>query len=388
MMLKKGALSAKLLKMLLAVPFILLASEASAIEGVTFSGYMTMKGTYTNAKSVSASEAVKYNDGLYTDEFAWDTHGNHIGLQANAEVNKKLKAVLEMQAHGGDEGYGINMQWAYGDYELNDNFTVRFGRMKGPFYMVSEYTEVGYAYPWVSPPQALYSTNPMTHMVGLDLLFNTSSRGVDYLLEVYSTGGKHKAVALPNFVDSSANTGGLKKGDTVNFETHNMIGFNALIDFGSVSFRAGYFDTKVDVPAFNLQNEGGKFMGLGMIVDWSSWLLYAEYIDRDTTPNLQAAFPDARAAYVTLGRRFGTYLPYLTYSMLTKGKDKSPYALMETSVALGLRYDIGDASALKLEAMQVRPQSESGDIGTYGLFYAPIQNNTATVFTISYDMVF
>ena len=386
-MMNKGALSASAQKLLFAVSFIFLSSQVHAIEGITFSGYMTMKGTTTNAKSVSASKPVKYNDGLYTNEFQWDTHGNHIGLQANADVNKKLKAVLEMQAHGGDEAYGVNIQWAYGDYEVNDNFTVRFGRMKGPFYMVSEYTEVGYAYPWVSPPQELYSTNPMRYMVGLDLLFNTSSRGIDYLFEIYTTGAKHKAVVLPNVIDDGA-ASGLSKGDTVNFTTHNMVGFNASIDFGSVSFRAGYFDTKVDVPSFNLVDEGGRFMGLGMIVDWSSWVLYAEYIDRDTTPNLAAAFPDARSAYVTLGRRFGAYLPYLTYSILTKGKDKSKYALMETSAALGLRYDLSEASALKFEAMQVRPQSETGDVGTYGLFYSPIQNDTATVFTVSYDMVF
>jgi len=364
-------------------------NSAHALGNIEFSGYMSLKGTYTDAKNAAGyTDPIKYANGFATDKLDWDTHGNYIGLQANAELSSELSATIEFQALGGHEKYAVDMQWAYVGYAINDDLNLRAGRVKGPFYMVSEYQEIGYAYPWIAPPQEVYVTNPMRHMVGLDMVYNTNVDGIDYLFEIYTSSGKHEATALPNFVDSSANTMGLKKGASIGFQTNNMVGFNATVGTGAVSFRAGYFDTKVDIPSFGKFNETGRFGGIGLIVDWRNIVIYSEYINRDTSPGLAAAFPDAIAGYFTLGYRFGDFLPHVTYSAMDKGKDKSAFARKQSSVTLGLRYDVGDTSAIKFEASQVTPDSDPGDIGKYGVFDSPIKGDSANTFAVSLDVIF
>jgi len=356
-----------------------------AEESITFSGYMTLKGTYTDAVT-DGGTGTKYGNGYASENVDFDTHGNHVGLQASAQVTDDLDMTMVLQAHGGHEKYAVKVEWVYASYAMTDDYTLRVGRIKGPFFMVSEYKEVGYAYPWVTPPQEVYSTNPIEGVSGLNLVYQTDVGNWDWLFEVYAGSGKNEATAQPNVAD----TGAITKGASVEFSTNNMIGFNTTFGTQGVSFRLGYFTTNVDVDSFGIKDEMGSFGGIGMIVDWRNFLVYSEYIIRDTenTATMNMAFPDQTAGYLTLGYRFGDFMPYFTAANMDKGADDSIYALKQSSFTFGVRYEAGPTAAIKFEAMQVKPDSDSGDLGAYGLFDDPIKNNKANVIAASFDLIF
>jgi len=89
-----------------------------------------------------------------------ENHSNNaiVGLQFDFTINDKTNAVLQLTANGighkgdNDRPGNVSAEWAYLGYNLSDSVTVRAGRLRLPFYMTSEYLEVGYAYPWASPP--------------------------------------------------------------------------------------------------------------------------------------------------------------------------------------------------------------------------------------------
>lgn len=361
------------------------ATSAHAFEGINISGYLTVMATY-GANDDTTGKQSDYGNGYATDHVNFNSAGGHAGLQFDAPVSDKINATVILEAYGGHDNFSTEVEWAYADYNFDDHNKLRFGRYKGPFYMISEYQEVGYAYPWVNPPREVYITNPISSVNGLDYVFQTStSGGTDFLLEIYAGNGSNTAVIQPNVAVANSKP----KGTIVDFDTKNMIGFNATLGTDAVKFRLGYLSTKVDAPTFGMNNASGSFGGVGLIVDMDNFLAYAEFVDRDTedTPTMQMAFPDQRAGYATLGYRFGDFMPYFTYAKIDRGKTESPMALKQSSLTLGFRYEVADGADLKFEATQAKPESLGGQ-PKYGLFDSPLQSETGTILAASFDLIF
>lgn len=386
----------RIINLITGLLILLTAPIAQAID-IDISGYASFAGTVTTAKDTTGNRATYYN-GLADKNLKFNTDDTHVGLQLSAAVSDKVDMTVVLHADGGLSNYNIEAQWAYATYRFNDEVSLRMGKYKGSFYMVSDYKDVGYAYPWVRPPLEVYSTNPIKALSGLNLVYQTNLGSMSLLTELYVGSGTHTGKYLPSTTDAPSGSPyfGLSdptlKGKTINFETPNSKGVNVSLSGDIGTFRLGYYQTQVNASAFNLSQETGSFLGLGFNIDWRNLVVYSEYIQRDTSANLAGAFPDQNAYYTTMGYRMGSYLPYVTYASLGKGKDDSPYAQLQTSVAFGLRTEVSDTSALKFEIMQVTPEKNSGSAGFnttsagYGLFYTPVKNGT--VATVTFDVIF
>jgi hypothetical protein len=374
------------IKTLSVLGLVLGLAPAVSLAEVEISGYLSWAANL--ASSDNPNDTSYYNALANTDHVDFDTRSNHVGVQLYSGLTDKVSVTLGLTAEGGQSGYSVEPEWAYGTYQFNDDWGLRMGRYKGPFFMVSDYRDVGFAYPWVRPPEEVYSTNPIRSINGLDLVFQKTHQNVNYLLEIYGGSGSNTTLANPNAV------GGITDFE-VDFETYNSVGFNASVGTEAVTFRAGYYSTKVDAAlgAMTIDQESGTFAGVGLIVDWFNMVLYSEYIQRDTdnTMAMNYAFPDQNAWYVTLGYRFRSVLPYLTVAELTEGKENDyGTALEQSSIALGLRWDIDDAAAIKFEAKQIDPGESAGYTGSpakIGLWDEP-QVDKGNVYTITFDTIF
>ena len=76
------------------------------------------------------------------------------------------------------------MAWAYLAYAVNDNITVRLGRFRTPFYLYSDYLEVGYAYHWIAPPSDVYSL-PADSIDGIDVVYQLPITASDLSMQFY-----------------------------------------------------------------------------------------------------------------------------------------------------------------------------------------------------------
>jgi len=323
---------------------------------------------------------------LISKDLEWDTRDNHVGLQFASSIDSKIDVTAQFIARGGFENYAMETDWAYIDYKPFGNAKFRIGKYKVPQFIASDYQDVGYAYPWVRPPQDVYSTNPLISLNGIDLSYKINISSSKLFLDVFFGDGTHKTFIPPATVDlGGTSLTAEDKGRPITFETNDTKGFSIKYAAQTFTLRAGYFKTLVDAdlggPGLTMSDVPGAFGGVGFTMDVSNLIAYAEFIRRNTDPQMAGAFPDQDAWYATLGYRFGKFLPTLTYSQLKPGVDKSPLALEEKSAAVDLRYDIGKSADIKFEALYVKPKE-----GNYGLFYEPVKNGR--IYSASFDVIF
>lgn len=101
---------------------------------------------------------------------------NKIGLQFYRRLGDDLSITTQLIAKGFDSYFDVNASWGFLSWNAKPDFTVRAGRLVIPLFMLSEYLEVGYAYPWVRPPMEMYSGVPLSSWSGMDFSW-TGYRG-------------------------------------------------------------------------------------------------------------------------------------------------------------------------------------------------------------------
>jgi hypothetical protein len=359
---------------------------------VQVSGFLTAIATQT----VNEKDAT-YNNGVATKDLEMNTRDNHVGIQFASSIDPTLDVTAQFISRGGAyENYDLETDWAYVDYKPFENTKLRVGKYKVPQFIASDYQDVGYAYPWVRPPQDVYGTNPLISLNGVNLSYKFKFGSSKLFFDAFYGDGRHKSFVPARTADAIGEENSLPsevvedlKGKPLEFDTKQTTGFAVKFSAQSYTLRAGYFETKVDVnadlgnglPPMTMSKVPGAFGGVGFTMDIHNIIAYSEFIRRNTDPEMANAFPDQDAWYATLGVRVGKLLPTVTYSQIKPGVDKSDLAIEQTSTAIDLRYDIGKTADIKFEAMYVKPKE-----GNHGLFYEPVKDGK--VYTASFDVIF
>jgi hypothetical protein len=360
-----------------------LASSTAFAEGVSINGFLT-----TSVARTDTAAATYLNS--FTDEARFDNTDSRLGLQFSGAINKHMSATAQLLARGRGGNNAIETDWAFVSIDAAKQTQLRAGKLKFPTFLISDYYEVGYAYPWIRPPQEVYALNPISTLVGIDALYTPVVGKANLLIQpfvgsnrgtAYTTGQQDEVFSAAPFNLAIA------AGHPINFNAPMLAGLNTVLNFSSGSFRLGYLQAEVDADmnGDGLNDIDGKtagFASAGFTVDWSNVVVYAEYADRDSAAGaMETAFPDQRAGYLTLGYRFGKFLPHVTYASLDEGADESPTVLKQTSTTLGLRYEFLEGAALKFEYQAIDP-----DEGNSGLFSADVED--ANLYGMSLDVTF
>ncbi len=155
----------------------LLTLSLPALAEVEFQGFASFVGGVV-VDSDDAYDGLSSDNriGGYTDTLEYDKNSVY-GLQAVSRLGDGLTATGQIIARG-SENYKPEFEWMYMTYNLTPTLSAKFGRIRTPFYMLSEYLEVGYTYHWIRPPQELYAAQ-ITNMDGASLLYNVPMGAVD-----------------------------------------------------------------------------------------------------------------------------------------------------------------------------------------------------------------
>ncbi len=96
---------------------------------------------------------------------------SRLGLQANLTLSPQLEAitqiVLKPQAEAAPAAQ--RLEWALLAWRPAPDWTLRAGRVSNDMRLLSEYTNVGFAYPWVRPSTELYGAQSLTSVDGVDM---------------------------------------------------------------------------------------------------------------------------------------------------------------------------------------------------------------------------
>ena len=302
--------------------------------------------------------------------------GSLFALQASTDLGEKLSATVQIVSRGEDD-WDTEFEWAYLSYQVNDQLQVLAGRQRLPLYMYSDYLDVSYAMPWISPPRGVYDIE----LNGYDGL----SANYSFTLGEFDT----NIQAVYGSEESTIDLGGR----TVAGEFDDIYGAIVTLNRDWLTLRAGYFGNKNVIPPIALrpilegwqQVEGGQhvidqitivddstnFLEFGFRVDYNNLLLIGEYTRLDGDGNTPII--EDESMYITAGYRFDNVLVHLTYGedetttnrvldTLTATQISENNALVNRTrsllegqqsdnsyITVGTRWDFHDSAALKVE---------------------------------------
>ena len=371
-----------------AIVSVLASAPAQAIQ---FDGFMTVGA----AQIVDIEEDHKHHvyagalgdRGISHDlSFEKDTR---FGLQVSSDIAENMSVVAQILGRGDRDNFNAIIEWAYIDYEFHETTSLHVGKIKQPVYLVNDYVEVGYAYPWIRPPQEVYLVNnPLNTVNGIELLFQMPVGPGTLSFQPYL--GSNREL-IPNAQGAY-------------FEAENIYGADLKYSGRGYTVHGSAFQCNVattggfTVPAannmmgadlaVNMNGTGDcKVMAAGFTFDLANVVMYAEWTKRTTTEGLSRPFGDTEGYYATIGYRFGKFLPHITFAGIT-GK-ASTYGLttgegavteapggsqfppgasfnfpipVQTSITAGLRYEVNDSAALKFEYMVVDVNQDQNDL--------------------------
>jgi len=283
----------------------------------------------------NAVGAINDSDADYLEHI--DDNGDYretdFGLVATAQLNRRLRIAGQIHMTTDD----INFDWGYANYTFTQNITGRAGKIKYPGNLVSEYVDVGLAYPWVRPPESIYSESAeMTFeaYTGAGGLYEGGD-DITYSFNLY--GGQI--------------TGAESGGDD---DHDKLIGavFTLSNDYGEFKLNAN--QSTLDAEGQPMHGEDRTFLSAGIRGEWNKFILYSEFV-RSEISNFSAQ--DTDSWYATVGYHFGKTMPHLTYQDYEVDS-----GVEQTSWTLGVKQTLTASSALKLELQRV------SDIKNGGLF--------------------
>ena len=374
-----------------------LASQQSTMneKSIDLEDSIEFNGFYSVGISKMNREGYTYETGQENDT---DTLPNTlVGLQMTANLYDGGSFVTQMIAKGyreGQDAFEPEVEWLYWKHDLGAGFTATAGRIRFPLFMESGNYDVGYSYPWVTPPTDVYGVLELTNIDGAALNYTTNV-------------GDWGMGAQVIWGNADLN---LPQGDAALKDVYGLV---LTTETDDLSFRLAYmngqqtWDSTLDLGFFSgpvlLQFEDDlEYLVESVKYDNGTIYFSAEAIQVSAD---QGVLPEDNSWNTTLGWRFGAFMPYIGYSQTSTdngdelaaninaqmtanglnpdhivaaipGTPPIPVATTtsgdiaqavfneeQTTVTLGLRWDFAPKTAIKFQV-----QSLNGFDGTIGNF--------------------
>ena len=128
-------------------------SHAQDSMPVTISGFGTGALTMTNSDQ---AEFNRVNQAAGVGKDARLGVDSNFGIQATAKWSDTISFTAQglVRKNGPNDAFGAELAWAFVKIKLNDDFSVRLGRVGLPVYMISDVRNVGYANTMLRPPSS------------------------------------------------------------------------------------------------------------------------------------------------------------------------------------------------------------------------------------------
>jgi hypothetical protein len=156
--------------------------------------------------------------------------GSLIGLQFGADMGDGLTATAQIISKGSND-WVPETEWAYISYDVSDQVRIIAGKQRSPYYMYSEFVDVGYAYHWISPPEGVYSL-PFDSTNSVSAIINNYFGDFETNLQLmYGQNEKDISFNGPTTVT-----------------TKNALTANLTVNYEWLTLRGGVTYTEVDLP--------------------------------------------------------------------------------------------------------------------------------------------
>jgi hypothetical protein len=366
--------------LVLALGFSGLAHAAEEPGNFQFSGFMSIVGgkltsgrlddSYSGPTSINDVACPCYiadwgNAGIYDQDLSFKPE-SRAGIQLKYVLSPTLKAVGQVVVRGSDSK--PNLQWAFLSYTPTRNWEIQAGRKRIPLYYYSDFQDIGFSYPWVTPPPELYGWEAT----------NYNGASVRYKGEAGETNASASLFAGKETVRDSLYQKLYYPGKT-RVVWSGIFGGDVEITRGPLTVRGVYVraDVHTTNPGEALDDRAAlKAFGIAANLDFEDWFILAEATQLKR--NFEAGYSvTAPAMTVGVGYRYGDWTPFLNFARYReKTDDLTAYAPQSfRRASFTMRYDLDPRSALKVQVDRERDTTNN-----FG--------GNATIFRVAYDRLF
>lgn len=357
-----------------AAAIVLLSSAACAstaqAQGLDaqFSGYGTLAATYADTTSAQFRSSWQQSRGS-RGRVDWGVD-SRIGAQLDVTVNETFSATGQLLAQRLGSQEKLAVEWLYGQAQLGPDTVVRAGRVVLTAFMLSDVRNVGYSQHWAHTPYEVYLTFPPVD--GAQLLYRTTWEGVK--LSVQPTVGRAEAE-----IYYQRGPYGLVPAHTT---FHQLFALNLTAEKGNWIARLGHTvaDATIEWSVPGPEPVKYTFTSLGLQYDNGKLLAMAEMMTGKTDSQRY----DISGQYLTAGYRFGSWMPYASFSYLRNLGTVIQSLPDSRTSALGLRWDTAKDLAIKAQVERARLSGQQFITPTPGTDL----RRSATVYTLALDFVF
>ncbi|HEY7884952.1 MAG TPA: hypothetical protein VIC08_08415 [Cellvibrionaceae bacterium] len=250
---------------------------------------------------LSVGYGLASNDGGYADFTEEGTFKNEslFGLQGSFTISDNTEVIMQLVGRGSD-GWEPTLEWAYISHNFTPDFKVRAGKMRMPLFMYSDSLEVGYAQPWLRPPEEVYGGIPVTSYIGIDGIYDFQLNNSTLSAQLFG-GESEEELTI--------------SGQPTVLIIDNLFGtVISWTDF-TWTLRANYATSEISTGGSLLETD---FYGAGASFNNGVWQVISEF----TRLEIDGPTTDVDSAYLTLARNFGGITPYFTYSIRSSQDDQ------------------------------------------------------------------
>ena len=370
---------------------------------VTISGFGTAALTATDTDD---AEYIRPNQSNGVGKSPRTGVDSNFGIQASAKLNNNFSVTVQGLARKiAEDHYGAELAWAFVKYKVNDEFSFRVGRMGLPVYMLSDFRNVGYAQTMIRPPSEVYRQVTADSFNGADVVYQHSFGDTTLTAQFAAGNAKNKSpgnsyvefkpvTALHVLAENGPFTFRFGRADAT-FSVVDNAPLNGLL---ATLNQVGLTQVATD---FKVVDVKGSFTSLGAMLDYKNFLVQAEYAKRKTETR---AVMDTTSYYAMLGYRYGKFTPYYYYGNikqdvprtyaglpttgplagLTAAVNSVAKAALQSTNAIGVRWDFHKSAAFKLQVDRVTPKDGNGAfINAKPTFKGPVN-----VYAAGIDFVF
>ena len=144
-------------------------------DRVRFSGFARLVGGYLDAEDVHYAG--------YDDTISFGQH-SLFALQTDVDLTETLSFTTQLLAHA-SAARKSGLEWAYLTWRPSNRWNFKAGKMRTPFYLHSNTLDVGYTYPWIIPPQQVYTPYLFPDFTGLSAAYQFNIGDFDIETEAY-----------------------------------------------------------------------------------------------------------------------------------------------------------------------------------------------------------
>lgn len=266
-----------------------------------------------------------------------------VGVQGSYKFTNTISGTAQVLTKYRPSGqYQPEFEWAFLKWQAMPSLAVRGGRIGAPYFMISDFRDVGYANTAIRPPLDVYGQVPVSSFDGADASYQMELGGTNVTTTLW--GGNSRAE-----FSSSLTSGGTAVDPSV-IHIKNTIGLNLQAELeNGLTFRFGHAGGALSVDSSvasqlmagaaglasqlsatpfaagtaadaatvrnTLTTEGARasFTGIGMAYDQNNIVLATEFTKRKVK---KGYIPSTTGWYALGGYRFGNFLPYVIVSKI------------------------------------------------------------------------